>query len=63
MVPRELEPAGQRLPTQTHKGLQTIPAAIDRTDNAADVNVGVRILRHFRITTDFAENAVWLEPR
>lgn len=136
VVPRELEPAGQRLPMQTHKGLQTIPvaveggapaqadfdlgngsevligatfaeragllaperitgqktgggiggevvrdlvvlsalevagvtfrdvsAAIDRTDNAADVNIGVRILRHFRITTDFAENSVWLEPR
>lgn len=40
-----------------------VPAAIDRTDNAADVNVGVRILRHFRITTDFADNAVWLERR
>jgi hypothetical protein len=136
VVPRALEPTGQRLPMQTHKGLQTIPvavegaapvqadfdlgngsevligaayaeragllalgrvtdqksgggiggevvrdlvvlkelevagvifrdvpAAIDRTDNAADVNIGVRILRHFRITTDFAENAVWLEPR
>jgi predicted aspartyl protease len=135
-VPRDLEPAGRRLAMQTHKGLQTIPvaveggepvqadfdlgngsevligatyaeragllapgritgqksgggiggevvrdllvlqelevagvtfrdvpAAIDRTGNAADVNVGVRILRHFRITTDFAENAVWLEPR
>lgn len=135
-VPRDGEPAGQRLAMQTHKGLQTIPvsveggqpvqadfdlgngnevligaayaeragllapgrvtgqksgggiggevvrdlvvlkalevagvtfndvpAAIDRTDTAADVNIGVRILRHFRITTDFAENAVWLEPR
>lgn len=40
-----------------------VPAAIDRTDNAGDVNVGVRILRNFGITVDFAENAVWLEPR
>jgi hypothetical protein len=135
-VPRDGEPAGQRLATQTHKGLQTIPvtveggapvqadfdlgngnevligaayaeragllapgrvtgqktgggiggevvrdlvvlkelevagvtfrdvpAAIDRSDNAADVNIGVRILRNFRITADFAENAVWLDPR
>jgi hypothetical protein len=136
VAPRDAEPAGQRLPMQTHKGLQTIPvsveggepvqadfdlgngnevlvgaayaeragllaperivgqkagggiggevlrdlvllkelevagvifrdvpAAIDRTDNAADVNIGVRILRRFRITADFSENAVWLEPR
>jgi hypothetical protein len=40
-----------------------VPAAIDRTENAGDVNVGVRILRNFVITVDFAENAVWLEPR
>jgi hypothetical protein len=25
--------------------------------------VGVRILRNFGLTVDFAENAVWLEPR
>ncbi|GAB4520187.1 MAG: hypothetical protein Kow00133_06470 [Amphiplicatus sp.] len=40
-----------------------VPAAIDPTENAADVNVGVRILRRFRMTVDFAENALWVEPR
>ena len=25
--------------------------------------VGIALLRHFRITTDFAEHVVWLEPR
>ena len=39
-----------------------VPAAIDRTDTAADLNIGVRILRQFRMTVDFAENTVWLEP-
>lgn len=40
-----------------------VTAAIDRTDGAADVNVGVRILRNFRMTVDFAEKSLWLEPR
>ena len=40
-----------------------VPAAIDTHASASDVNVGVALLRHFRITTDFAEHAVWLEPR
>ena len=39
-----------------------VAAAIDRTDRAADVNVGVRVLRNFRLTVDFPANAVWLEP-
>jgi len=38
-----------------------VPAAIDRTDTAADVNIGVRILRHFRLTIDFAQNVVWMD--
>ena len=54
VVLKELEIAGVTF--------RDVPAAIDRTDTAADVNVGVRILRHFRMTVDFAENAVWLEP-
>ncbi|HWT13754.1 MAG TPA: hypothetical protein VN231_13455 [Allosphingosinicella sp.] len=40
-----------------------MPAAIDPTDNAADLKLGTSILRHFIITADFAERAVWLEPR
>lgn len=40
---------------------QNVPAAIDRTATAADLNVGVRLLRHFRMTVDFAENLLWLE--
>ena len=40
-----------------------VRAAIDPTENAADLNVGVRILRHFVITTDFPQHALWLEPR
>ena len=55
VVLAELEVAGV--------SFRDVPAAIDRTDNAGDVNVGVRILRNFGITVDFAENAVWLEPR
>lgn len=42
---------------------ENVEASIDRTGNAADVNVGVRILRNFRMTVDFAENALWLEKR
>ena len=42
---------------------RNVRAAIDPTDNAADLNIGVRILRHFRITTDFPQHALWLEPR
>ncbi|MGD2128190.1 MAG: pepsin/retropepsin-like aspartic protease family protein [Lysobacterales bacterium] len=55
VVLKELQLAGIRF--------VDVPAVIDRNDNAADLNVGVRILRHFRITTDFEQNAVWLEPR
>ncbi len=40
-----------------------VPAAIDAHSSASDLNVGVAILRHFLITTDFAGHAVWLEPR
>lgn len=40
-----------------------VPAAIDPTDNAEDVNIGTDILRHFRITTDYPGHAVWLAPQ
>ena len=31
--------------------------------NAADLNVGTAILKHFLITTDFPNHALWLEAR
>ncbi|NNM75327.1 hypothetical protein HJG53_00175 [Sphingomonas sp. ID1715] len=40
-----------------------VRAAIDEQANAADANVGVKLLRKFRIVTDFADKAVWLQPR
>lgn len=52
---RTLEIAGQRL--------TDLPAAIDTRPSASDVNIGISVLRHFLITTDFARHAVWLEPR
>jgi predicted aspartyl protease len=52
---RSLEIAGRRF--------NRVKAAIDPQSSASDVNVGVSILRHFRITTDFAQHAVWLDPR
>lgn len=39
-----------------------VPAAIDANATAADANIGVGLLRHFRIITDFAERAIWLLP-
>jgi predicted aspartyl protease len=52
---RTLEIAGQRL--------TDLPAAIDTRPSASDVNIGISVLRHFLITTDFARHVVWLEPR
>ena len=52
---RTLEIAGQRL--------TNVPAAIDTRPSASDVNIGISVLRHFLITTDFARHVVWLEPR
>jgi len=40
-----------------------VEASVDPHASASDVNIGVSILRHFRITTDFANHAVWLDPR
>lgn len=37
-------------------------AAVDDQPNANDLNVGTAILRHFLITTDFKQRAVWLQP-
>jgi predicted aspartyl protease len=43
--------------------LTDVEAAIDPNDSASDLNIGVSVLNHFKITTDFAQHAVWLEPR
>lgn len=43
--------------------LRDVPAAIDPQESASDLNVGVAVLGRFRIVTDFASRAVWLEPR
>lgn len=37
-----------------------VPAAIDPDDNASGANVGVSILRGFKMTIDFPQNEVWL---
>jgi predicted aspartyl protease len=42
---------------------RNVRAAIDEQANAADANVGVKLLRHFRIVTDFPQRAVWLQVR
>lgn len=41
----------------------SVPAAIDATETASNVNVGVPILRHFVLTVDFPRDTVWLQPR
>ena len=40
-----------------------LPVAIDASPTASDANVGVRLLRRFAVTTDFAARSVWLEYR
>ena len=52
---RSLELAGRRF--------VEVSAAVDPQPSASDLNLGVSILRHFNITTDFAHHAIWLEPR
>lgn len=42
--------------------LGQVTAAIDSTDTAADANIGVAILRNFRMTIDFPGKAIWLQP-
>lgn len=42
---------------------RNVRAAIDEQPDAADANVGVKLLRRFRIVTDFPQKAVWLQPR
>ena len=50
---KSLEVAGLKLPD--------VPASIDEGDSATDLNVGISVLRHFVITTDFRAHALWLE--
>jgi len=52
---RSIEVAGRRF--------NDVSATIDPQPSASDVNIGVPLLRNFRITTDFATHAVWLEPK
>jgi len=42
--------------------LHDVEAAVDPQDSASDLNVGMSVLRHFLITTDFHDRAVWLQP-
>ena len=42
---------------------RNVRAAIDEQSNAADANIGVKLLRRFRIVTDFKQRAVWLQSR
>jgi len=43
--------------------LHEVAAAVDERPSASDLNVGISVLRHFIVTSDFAARAVWLEPR
>ena len=52
---RSLEIGGQTL--------HEVGAAVDEQPSASDLNVGISVLRHFIVTSDFAARAVWLEPR
>lgn len=52
---RTLEVAGQTL--------HDVAAAVDEQPSASDLNVGISVLRHFIVTSDFAAGAIWLEAR
>ncbi|HYL72011.1 MAG TPA: retropepsin-like aspartic protease [Candidatus Dormibacteraeota bacterium] len=52
---RSLEVAGQTF--------HDVAAAVDEQPSASELNVGISVLRHFIVTSDFAAHAVWLEPR
>jgi predicted aspartyl protease len=42
--------------------LNDVAASIDEGDSATELNVGISVLKHFVITTDFRAHALWLEP-
>jgi len=52
---RSIEIAGLRL--------HAVPASIDAEPTASDANLGLDVLRNFRITVDFAQHSIWLAPR
>lgn len=38
-----------------------VPATIDAGKNATDLNIGISILRRFRLVLDFSEQKIWLD--
>jgi len=48
--------------TLAGRTFRNVRAAIDPGATASDLNIGTSILRHFLITTDFPNHAIWLEP-
>lgn len=42
--------------------LKDVAGSIDEGDSATDLNVGISVLEHFVITTDFRVHALWLDP-
>jgi predicted aspartyl protease len=54
-----------RIPVLSVAGarFRNVTATIDDQPNHNDLNIGTSVLKHFLITTDFKEGAVWLEPR
>lgn len=75
LKPAGLEPAGGIggaklrevvfLPRLTIAGrtFTQVRCNVDPEPNAGDLNIGVKLLRHFLIATDFAAGKVWLSPR
>ena len=49
--------------TLAGRTFRNVRAAIDPGETASDLNIGTSILRHFLITSDFPDRAIWLEPR
>lgn len=43
--------------------LKDVTAAVSPNEKGADANVGVSVLRNFRIVVDYEGNRIWLEPR
>lgn len=52
------------LPSLTLAGrtFRNVPAQIDATPNAGDLNIGTSILGHFLMTADFSQRTLWLAP-
>jgi predicted aspartyl protease len=42
--------------------LHDLVAAVGEASDGADVNIGLSVLRRFRMVIDFPQNKVWLEP-